>query len=406
MIDGTNDTLQLSIDGNPFTLTLAHGTYNATQLAAAVQAAATTAGAPLTASIDAIGQAPTRNDATKAAPRRCRSPAATRSPRSSLSTDGAPLTGIDGKVQVDGGAVQTFTSITPGQTVTLNAPTGTISAVFSGGLRTGTLNATNVSTGDGSLADGRRTRSTAPNTGVIASAVQVGANQWRLQLTSATTGVLHDLNVAASEFGAGAGGLVSVNAAADAQLTVGTGPGAFTVTSGSNIVSGLLAGVTLTLLGTTTDPVTVSTARDADGLADKVQALVDAANQLHQTIGSTTSYDPDTNTAQALTGDLTARQLANSLAAALEDAVERERARESRPRRDLGRQGRQLHVRPHDVPRRVQRQPDRRRARCSRRAARRRTPTSRSSRPPTPRRAAAYDVNVTQLATQATVDRA
>ena len=53
VIDGTNDTLQLSIDGNPFTLTLAHGTYNATQLAAAVQAASTSAGAPIAASVDA-----------------------------------------------------------------------------------------------------------------------------------------------------------------------------------------------------------------------------------------------------------------------------------------------------------------------------------------------------------------
>ena len=72
--------------------------------------------------------------------------------------------------------MQTFTSITPGQTVTLNAAAGTISATFSGGLRTGTLNAMNVSTGDGSL----QTVVGAINgasTGVIASAVQVGVNQ-------------------------------------------------------------------------------------------------------------------------------------------------------------------------------------------------------------------------------------
>ena len=72
-------------------------------------------------------------------------------------------------------------------------------------------------------------------------------NQYRLQLTSSTTGVLHDLNVSSTELGAGAGGLISVNAAADAQLTIGSGPGASTVTSGSNVVSGLMAGVTLTL---------------------------------------------------------------------------------------------------------------------------------------------------------------
>jgi flagellar hook-associated protein 2 len=159
------------------------------------------------------------------------------------------------------------------------------------------------------------------NAGVIASAVQVGVNQYRLQLTSATTGVLNDLNVAGSEFGAGAGGLVTVNAAADAQLTIGSGPGAFTVTSGSNVVSGLMAGVTLTLVGKTTDQVTISSAHDSSGLADKVQALVDAANQLHQTISDLTSYDPNTKTAQPLTGDFSATQLANALATSLEDGI-------------------------------------------------------------------------------------
>ncbi len=319
LVNASNDTLQLEIDGSPVTLTLAHGTYTAAQLVAAVQAAATTAGAAVSASIDGSGklQLATTHEGSTAT---LRVTGGNALGSLSLTTDGSPLTGVDGKLQVDGGAVQTFTSITPGQSATLNAPTGSISAVFSGGLRTGTLNTTNVGTGDGSLqtvVDGIN----AADAGVIASAVQVGVNQWRLQLTSATTGVLNDLNIASSEFGAGTGGLLTVNAAADAQVTVGTGPGAFTVTSGSNVVSGLLSGVTLTLLGTTIAPVTVSTARDAAGLADKVQALVDAANKLHQTLDSVTSYDADSKTAQPLTGDLSARTLENSLAAALNDAV-------------------------------------------------------------------------------------
>ena len=108
--------------------------------------------------------------------------------------------------------------------MTLNAPAGSISAMFSGGLAHRHAQR-DQRVGPATAASPRSSaRSTSPNAGVIASAVQVGANQWRLQLTSATTGVLHDLNVAGSEFGAGAGGLVSVNAAADAQLTVGTGP--------------------------------------------------------------------------------------------------------------------------------------------------------------------------------------
>ncbi len=216
--------------------------------------------------------------------------------------------------------MQTFSSIAAGQAVTLNAAVGTISATFSGGLRAGTVNTMNVSTGDGSLQTVVGAINVA-NVGVIASAVQVGVNQYRLQLTSATTGVLHDLNVAGSEFGAGAGGLVSVNQAADAQLTIGSGPGAFTVTSGSNVVTGLMAGVTLTLVGKTTDQVTISSAHDSSGLADKIQAMVDAANQLHQTISDLTSYDPTTKTAQPLTGDFSTTQLSNALATALEDGI-------------------------------------------------------------------------------------
>ena len=321
-IDGTNDTLQLSIDGNPVTLTLAHGTYNVTQLAAAVQAAATSASAAVAASVD------TNTGALQLATTEEGSAATLQVTGGSalgalnLSTDGAAISGTDGKVQVDGGAIQTVTDITAGQSITLNAPTGTISAVFSGGLRAGSISASNISTGDGSLGTVVANINSA-NAGVLASAVQVGTNQYRLQLTSRTTGALHDLNIAGSNFNASTGGLVSVTTAADAKLTIGSGAGAFTVTSASNVVTGLLPGATLTLVGLTgnSGPVTVSTAHDAQGLATKVQALVDAANAVHQTIAAVTAYDPTTNTAQPLTGDFATIQLANNLATAMEDAV-------------------------------------------------------------------------------------
>jgi len=319
-IDGTNDTLQLSIDGNPVTLTLAHGTYSPTQLVAAVQAAATAAGAGLTASVDpntGALQLATTEEGSAATLQVTGGDALA---ALNMSTDGTALTGTNAAVQVDGGSVQTITDLTAGQTVTLNAPTGTISAVLSGGLRAGTLTTSNISTGDQSLGTVVNNINAA-DAGVLASAVQVGANQYRLQLTSATTGVLHDLNIAGSDFNSAAGGLVSTTAAADAQLTIGTGPGAFNVTSSSNIVSGLLPGATITLVGLSSQPVTVSTANDAQGLANKVQTLVTAANTLQQTIASVTAYDSTTNTAQPLTGDFTTLELGDGLSSALEDAV-------------------------------------------------------------------------------------
>ena len=137
-IDGTNDTLQLSIDGNPVTLTLAHGTYNAD--AAGGRGAGRghdrgRAGRPRrsTRTPARCSSRPPR----KAARRRSRSPAATRSARSTCRPTAPRISGTDGKVQVDGGAIQTVTDLDAGQSITLNAPTGTISAVFSGGLRAG-----------------------------------------------------------------------------------------------------------------------------------------------------------------------------------------------------------------------------------------------------------------------------
>jgi flagellar hook-associated protein 2 len=157
--------------------------------------------------------------------------------------------------------------------------------------------------------------------GVTATAVQVGTNVFRLQLTSNTTGASNGANIAASEFGTAVGGFVTLTEAADAQLTIGTGPGAYSVTSTSNVVSGVLPGVTLTLKSTTASPVTVSVSRDGNALADKVQTLVDAANAAKSGISKLTAYNADTRTASALTGDSTAARLLSSLTRAVTSAV-------------------------------------------------------------------------------------
>ncbi len=52
---GTNDTLNVTVNGTPHTLTLAAGTYTPTQLVAALNSAITAAGAPMSASLDAGG---------------------------------------------------------------------------------------------------------------------------------------------------------------------------------------------------------------------------------------------------------------------------------------------------------------------------------------------------------------
>ena len=311
VVDGTNDSLELSINGAPTTLTLAHGTYTASQLAQAVQAAATSAGAPITASLAGSGtlSLSTTRQGTLAT---LQITGGNALGALSLSTDAVANTGTDAVAQVDGGGNQTFSSLDAGQSITLNAAAGTITAVLAGGLQTGTVKGNNVSTGDGSLATVVGNINAA-GAGVTATAVQVGLNTYRLQLTSNTAGANNGENVDASAFNDNVGGFLTLTAAADAQITVGTGPGSYTVGSTTNTINGLLPGVTVSLKQKSTDPVTVTVNRDDAAIADKVQSLIDAANQVQDTVSQLMKYDPTSNSASPLTGDTTATHLLGSL---------------------------------------------------------------------------------------------
>lgn len=314
VIDGTDDSLQLNINGTPTTLTLAHGTYTASQLAQAVQDAATSAGAPIKASLTGSGALAltTLRQGTQATLQVIGGNALG---ALSLSTDGAAHAGTDGVLQVDGGANQTFSSLDAGQSITLNAAAGTITATLAAGLTTGTVTGNNVSTGDGSLATVVGNINAA-GAGVTATAVQVGLNTYRLQLTSNTAGANKGENIDASAFNDNVGGFLTLTAASDAQVTVGSGPGSYTVTSATNTVSGLLPGVTVNLKQQSATPVTVTVTRDDAGIADKVQALVDAANAVQTTVSGLTKYDPSSNTGAPLTGNATSTHLMGALTSA------------------------------------------------------------------------------------------
>ncbi|GIU85788.1 MAG: hypothetical protein KatS3mg009_0303 [Acidimicrobiia bacterium] len=319
VVDGTNDTVLVEVNGTAHTLTIASGTYDRSQLVAALQDAADAAGAAVTVTLN-------QDDTISVATSREGSAATIRVTGGSalgalgLTTDASAITGTDGKVKVGDAAEQTLTSIDAGSTVVLNATAGTITAVLAGGLRAGSVTGENVSVGDGSLAT-VVANVNAAGAGVTASAVQVATNTYRLQVTSNSAGALNGVNLAEAELGAALGGLVTLTEAADAQLTVGEGDGAYTIVSETNTVTGLLPGVTVNLKKTTGSPVTVTASRDVGAIADKVQALVDAANALAQAIDTATSYDPETRQASPLTGDATARRLLFEIRRAVSDAV-------------------------------------------------------------------------------------
>lgn len=91
------------------------------------------------------------------------------------------------------------------------------------------------------------------------------------------------------------------------------------VTSQSNTVSNIVDNVTFILASTTEEdkPITATVTKDNTAAGAAVQAFVSAYNSLRSTIQNVTQFDVAAETQSALTGDSTARNIQNSMAAAL-----------------------------------------------------------------------------------------
>ena len=153
----------------------------------------------------------------------------------------------------------------------------------------------------------------APGTGVSATAVQVADGAYRLQLTSTTTGSASDVTLSSGAFPPGQstlGDMQQLSAGTDTVLRVGTGPGAFNVTSSTTSVTGLLPGVIINpLKADPNTPVTASVAIDTSGMADKMASMVSQANAVLSFIDDKSSYDVTTKTGGPLVGDSMGRDL-------------------------------------------------------------------------------------------------
>ena len=317
-IDGTNNSLDVTIDGVASTLTIASGTYTQSQLASAVQTASNGA---LSVTVDNTGSllVSTTNEGSAHSLQISGGSAAT-SGALGLSA-GAAVTGTDGVLKADNGATVNVSDVRAGQVASLASDTGgSISVTMSGGLRAGTLAAKSVNIGDGSLQSVVNGINNA-NMGVSATAVQTGSAAYRLQLSSNTAGTANDMTIDGAAF-TGIGSMTTLVQASDAQITVGSGPGAYQVTASSNTISTLLPGVTLTLQKADPNATqTVNVNPDGSGLADKIQKMVDAANSAVTEIQRQTSYDSTNKTAGTLLGDPTVGRLQDQVDSAVANAV-------------------------------------------------------------------------------------
>jgi flagellar hook-associated protein 2 len=160
----------------------------------------------------------------------------------------------------------------------------------------------------------------AKSTKVTASAVFVNGS-YRLQLMSRSTGDASALEASGATVGTLGSAFGIVSDGSDATLQVGDGPGAYTLTSSTNSFTGALPGVTITARAVDPNPVTVTVSADPEALADKVQAMVTAWNDVSTYLKSQTSYDTNTKKSGTLFGEPQARALTTSLRGAAADPV-------------------------------------------------------------------------------------
>jgi flagellar hook-associated protein 2 len=142
----------------------------------------------------------------------------------------------------------------------------------------------------------------ANNVGAVRADVVYDGSGYRLLVLGTESGAAHDVTLTTSIAGAGGGAFLDAaagQAAADAALEVF----GLSVTRTSNTVSDLIPGVTLELHAESASTVQVQVERDDEAIGDKLQALVDAYNDVVEFVDEQSRFDAETEQAGPLSGD-------------------------------------------------------------------------------------------------------
>jgi flagellar hook-associated protein 2 len=164
---------------------------------------------------------------------------------------------------------------------------------------------------------GLRDAINAAGAGVKASIVNDGSgtSPYRLVLTSNTSGTAGEITVDTSNLvGGTAPGFSTLQAAQDASLTLGEGAGAVTVTKSTNTITDLITGVTLNLKDQdSSKTVELKIGQDTSAAKASIKAFVAQYNNLTDYIGLQFKYDASTNATGTLFADSRLQSLLSDL---------------------------------------------------------------------------------------------
>lgn len=183
-------------------------------------------------------------------------------------------------------------------------------------IQVGTNNATAIDiTGTDSL-DSIVTKINQAGLGVTASTLFDGSN-YRMQLRGVDSGTNNTVTVTGLDLGLNAVGNFKQQAQ-DAHITVD----GFDVYSHSNVVSGAIPGVTLTLSSETTSPVDISVKSDPSTIKSKIQSFVDAYNAVVRKVHTTAGYGSVAASDKLLSGNSALRDVTSRMSNTVRSVVE------------------------------------------------------------------------------------
>lgn len=137
-----------------------------------------------------------------------------------------------------------------------------------------------------------------------------GGTPYRLLLTSSESGTSGAITITNSLSGSSGGATQpsfanpDVQAATDASITIGSGPGAISVSSASNQIEDVIPGVTLDLLSAdASKTITLTVAEDIESAREAVGDFVSSFNAVIDTIDDQVRFDAETGQAGVLLGN-------------------------------------------------------------------------------------------------------
>ena len=154
----------------------------------------------------------------------------------------------------------------------------------------------------------------------VIDAGDASSTSHRLILTARETGAAQAADIDLSALALFSGGLTTLRAAADAEVTLGGG--GLTITRPTNTIGDLLDGVSMDLVGLTAgSDVEVVVSPDLDSRVEAVKSVIDGVTTVLRTLSDYSSYDVDAERGGPLVGSFSARSVSNELAVAMSTLV-------------------------------------------------------------------------------------